>query len=267
MNGRLDRHVAIVTGASGGIGEGVARALARQGAAVVVNFHGHGEAASVIVADIQRVGGRAMTAQADVSDEADVVRLFDATVAAFGRVDVLVANSGIQKDAPIAEMTLADWRAVLDVDLTGQFLCCREAVRRFRAQDPSRRPARAAGVIVSMSSVHEIVPWAGHVNYAASKGGIRMMVQTLAQEVARDHIRVNAIAPGAIKTSINKPMWDDKDKLAQLLTLVPYNRIGEVEDVAAAAVFLASDEADYVTGTTLFVDGGMTLYPSFRDNG
>ena len=182
-------------------------------------------------------------------------------------MDVLIANSGIQKDAPIADMTLADWKAVLDVDLTGQFLCCREAVRRFRAQERAGRPARAAGAIVSMSSVHERIPWAGHINYAASKGGIRMMIQTLAQEVSVDRIRVNAIAPGAIKTDINKSVWNDKDKLGQLLTLIPYGRIGEVEDVAAAAVFLASDEADYVTGATLFVDGGMALYPSFRDNG
>ncbi len=267
MTARLDRHVAIVTGASGGIGEGVARAMAREGAAIVVNFHSHGEKANAIAAGIERAGGRALTVQADVSYEADVARMFDEAAAAFGRVDVLIANSGIQKDAPIADMTLADWKAVLDVDLTGQFLCCREAVRRFRAQDPAGRPARAAGAIVSMSSVHERIPWAGHINYAASKGGIRMMVQTLAQEVSVDRIRVNAIAPGAIKTDINKSVWNDKDKLGQLLTLIPYGRIGEVEDVAAAAVFLASDEADYVTGATLFVDGGMALYPSFRDNG
>ena len=267
MHARLDQHVAIVTGGSGGIGEGVARAMAREGAAVVVNFHSHAETADAIAADIQRAGGRAIAVRADVSQEADVIRLFEAATAAFGRVDVLVANSGIQKDAPIAEMTLADWKAVLDVDLTGQFLCCREAIRRFRAQDRAGRPARAAGAIVSMSSVHERIPWSGHVNYAASKGGIRMMVQTLAQEVATDRIRINAIAPGAIKTEINKPVWNDNGKLAQLLTLVPYGRIGEVEDVAAAAVFLASDEADYVTGATLFVDGGMALYPSFRDNG
>jgi glucose 1-dehydrogenase len=267
MSGRLAGQAAIVTGASMGIGEGVACAFAAEGAAVAVNFHSHEEEAHRIVAGIEARGGRAIAVGADVSDEDEVKRLFDAAASAFGRIDVLVANSGIQKDAPVAEMTLADWKAVIDVDLTGQFLCCREAIRRFRAQDPKARPARAAGAIVSMSSVHQRIPWAGHVNYAASKGGIAMMVETLAQEVAGDRIRVNAIAPGAIRTPINEDVWGDEGKLERLLGLIPYGRIGEAADVAAAAVFLASDAADYVTGATLFVDGGMALYPAFRDNG
>jgi glucose 1-dehydrogenase len=188
-------------------------------------------------------------------------------MAAFGRIDVVVANSGMQKDAPVAEMTLDDWKAVLDVDLTGQFLCCREAVRRFRGQATAGRPFRAAGSIVSMSSVHDRIPWAGHINYAASKGGVRMMVETLAQEVAGDGIRVNAVAPGAIRTPINKDAWGSEAALAKLLTLIPYGRIGEPEDVARAVAWLASDEADYVTGVTLYVDGGMVLYPGFREGG
>lgn len=263
----LDGAVAVITGASSGIGHAVARRLAQDGAAVCIDYHAHAEPAEELADAIRRGGGRAIAVGADVSDEADVARLFGEAAGAFGRVDVLVANSGAQRDNPIERMTLADWRAVIDLDLTGQFLCCREAVARFRGQDRAGRPFRAAGVIVSIGSVHDRIPWAGHINYAASKGGVRMMVQTLAQEVARDAIRVNAVAPGAIRTPINRAAWDDPEALERLLKLVPYGRIGEPEDVAAAVAWLASDAADYVTGTTLDVDGGMLLYPEFRDNG
>jgi glucose 1-dehydrogenase len=264
---RLSGHSVLVTGASSGIGFEIAREMALAGASVAINYHSHQEPAEKLAKEIQTKGGTAITLGGDVSQEADVTRLFDETVRAFGRIDVLVANSGIQKDAPVADMTLDDWRAVIEVNLTGQFLCCREAVRRFRRQDKTGRPARSAGNILCMSSVHERIPWAGHLNYASSKGGIRMLVQTLAQEVAQDGIRVNALAPGAIRTPINHEAWETEAALKQLLKLIPYGRIGEPEDVARAAVWLASDEADYVTGTTLFVDGGMALYPEFRDNG
>lgn len=263
----LAGHCAIVTGASSGIGLAVAEALAGAGASVVVNYRSHAQPAEELTRRITDQGGRAIAVQADVSQEEDVVRLFDATIAAFGRVDVLVANSGVQKDAAIAEMSLEDWNTVIDINLTGQFLCAREAVRRFRAQPAEGRPARSAGVIITMSSVHEVIPWAGHINYASAKGGSRMLTRSLAQEVAVDRIRVNAIAPGAIKTPINKEAWGSEEALAKLLRLIPYGRIGEPEDVARAAVWLASNDADYVTGTTLFVDGGMSLYPEFRDNG
>ena len=263
----LANHAAIVTGASSGIGLAVAEALASAGAAVLVNYRSNAEAAEELVGRIIGQGGRAIAAEGDVSKEADVVRLFDEAAEAFGQIDILVANSGVQKDAAIAAMSLDDWNTVIDINLTGQFLCAREAVRRFRAQPRDRRPARSAGTIIAMSSVHEVVPWAGHINYASAKGGIRMLTRSLAQEVASDGIRVNAVAPGAIKTPINKDAWDSEEALTKLLRLIPYGRIGEPEDVARAIVWLASDDADYITGTTLFVDGGMTLYPEFRDNG
>jgi glucose 1-dehydrogenase len=266
-NGRLAGHTALITGASSGIGLCIAEQFATAGAAVAINYRSHREPAEALAAAIVSRGGKAIAVEADVSKERDVINLFDRVISAFGRIDLLVANSGFQKDAAIAEMSLEDWHAVLDVDLTGQFLCCREAVRRFRGQSPAARPARSAGVIVCMSSVHERIPWAGHANYAASKGGVHMFMQTLAQEVAGDRIRVNAIAPGAIRTPINKEVWDDPAALERLLKLIPYGRIGEPEDVARAAVWMSSDEADYVTGTTIFIDGGMTLYPEFRDNG
>ncbi len=266
-NASLTGTCALVTGASSGIGLEVARGLARAGAAVAINYRAHAEPAVALAAEIGAAGGHAVAIGADVSKEEEVRRLFAQTVSALGRLDALVANSGLQKDAPIAKMTLADWHAVMDVDLTGQFLCCREAIAIFRAQGEAARPARARGSIVCMSSVHEIIPWAGHVNYAAAKGGVRMLMQSLAQEVAPDGIRVNAVAPGAIRTPINREAWDTPEALARLLKLIPYGRIGEPDDVARAVAWLVSDDADYVTGTTLFVDGGMTLYPGFADNG
>jgi len=266
-NGRLTNHVAIITGASSGIGLGIAEAMANEGAAVVVNYHSHQDSADELVERIRSQGGRGIAVKGDVSQEEDVVRLFDEAASAFGRIDVLVSNSGVQKDAAVADMSLQDWNTVIGINLTGQFLCAREAVRRFRTQHKHDRPARSAGTIIAMSSVHEIIPWAGHINYASAKGGVRMLTRSLAQEVAVDGIRVNAIAPGAIRTPINKEAWDSDEALTKLLRLIPYGRIGEPEDIARAAVWLASDEADYVTGTTLFVDGGMSLYPEFRDNG
>ena len=204
--------------------------------------------------------------QADVSKEDDIARLFDACDEAYGRVDIVVANAGLQQDAAFADMTLEGWGKVIDVNLTGQFLCLREAVRRFRAQ-PASELSRARGKIVCMSSIHEIVPWAGHVNYAASKGGVAMLMKSLAQEVSCERIRVNSVAPGAIATDINEEAWRTREAREKLLELIPYARVGEKEDVARAVAWLASDDSDYVVGTTLLVDGGMSLYPAFRENG
>lgn len=262
----LSGYRVLVTGASSGIGQGVAVAFGRAGAHVVVNYRSDDEGAADAVRQIEEGGGTAVAVKADVSDPEQVTTLFAAAVEALGGLDVLVANAGLQKDAPALEMSVEDWRTVVDVNLTGQFLCCQAAARQFLAQGDDR-PARAAGSIICMSSVHDRIPWAGHANYSASKGGIDMLMRTLAQEWAPERIRVNSISPGAIKTPINTDAWSTPEAEAELLRLIPYGRVGVVEDVAAAAVWLASDAADYVTGTTLYVDGGMTTYPEFSDGG
>ena len=259
----LTGQVAIVTGASSGLGRASAIAFAKAGAKVAVNYNSSADKARAVVEEIEQAGGEAFACEADTSDEAAVLKLFDETVARFGGVDIVFANAGMQKDAPYAELSLEDWKRVIDVNLTGQFLVSREAVRRFRTQG-DRGVSRAIGKILFMSSVHEVIPWAGHANYAASKGGSGMLMRTLAQEVAGDRIRVNGIAPGAIATEINADATADQNKL---LELIPYARIGDPDDVARAALFLASDAADYIVGSTLTIDGGMSLYPGFRDNG
>lgn len=263
----LANQRAIVTGASSGIGEAIARAFGDAGASVLVNYHSHPDEADRVVQDIVGSGGKAFPVQADVSKPEDCGRLFDEAQRQMGGVDILVANAGIQRDAPFAEMTLDDWRAVLDVNLTGQFLCAQEAVRRFRSQGMDANRSRALGRIVFISSVHQRIPWAGHANYAAAKGGLKLLMQSMAQELAGEKIRVNAIAPGAIRTAINRSAWETEAAERSLLELIPYGRIGDPEDVAQAALWLASDRSDYVVGTTLFIDGGMLLYPGFREGG
>jgi len=266
MNLSLKNQVALVTGASSGLGYACAEALAREEAAVVINYHSQAEPAEELAEKIRAGGGRAIAVKGDVSKEADVDNLFAQTLAEFGRLDILVANSGLQKDAPSIDMTLEEWNTVLDVNLTGQFLCARAALRQFRDQGHSPEISRAAGKIIHMSSVHQLIPWAGHVNYAASKGGVDLLMKTLAQEVGEARIRVNSVAPGAIATAINEETTQGEAGKA-LLKLIPYGRIGAAEDVANAVVWLASDLSDYVHGTTLFIDGGMSLYPGFHDNG
>jgi len=262
----LEGQVALVTGASSGIGKAAAKALADAGAAVVVNYNSHAEPAQQLVAEIQAAGGRAIAVEADVSNESDVEQMLRQTLNEFGRLDILVANSGMQRDAAILDMTLEDWNAVIQVNLTGQFLCARAAIRQFVAQGIDSSISRAAGKIIHMSSVHERIPWAGHVNYAASKGGVDLLMRSLAQEVSHQRIRINSVAPGAISTAINEEVTQG-DAADKLLELIPYGRIGAVEDVANAIVWLASDASDYVVGASLFIDGGMSLYPEFRDNG
>ena len=260
---------ALVTGASSGIGKAVAMALAEAGADVCVNYPVEAEMdkAEMEVEEIRAHGGHAFAHQCDVSKETEVASMFDRLRAELGTVDIVVANAGIQRDAPLTEMTLSQWNRVLEVNLTGQFLCAREAVREFRRRGMRPDVSRSLGKFICMSSVHEVIPWAGHVNYAASKGGVMLMMKSIAQEVAPLRIRVVSIAPGAIRTPINREAWETPEAYQALLKLIPAKRIGETDDIARATVFLASDEADYITGTTLFVDGGMTLYPGFEAGG
>jgi len=258
---------ALVTGGNSGIGRAVAIGLGGAGADVSVNYVSRPEETEEVVSEIERLGADAIPLRADVADEAQVEAMFRAHLDRFGRIDILVANAGLQRDAPFAEMSLADWNIVIGINLTGQFLCCRAAVRAMQRTGIVEGVSKAAGKIICMSSVHQQIPWAGHVNYAASKGGVMLMMESLAQEVAPLKIRVNAIAPGAIKTPINTCAWSTPEAARGLLQLIPYGRIGEPEDIARAAVWLASDESDYVTGTTLIVDGGMMLYPEFARGG
>jgi glucose 1-dehydrogenase len=220
-----------------------------------------------VAEEIRRSGVRAFAHQADVSKEDEVEQMFGRAIAQFGTIDVLVNNAGLQRDAPFHEMTLAQWNTVIAVNLTGQFLCARSAVREFLRRGVVETVSRAAGKIICISSVHEIIPWAGHANYAASKGGVLMLMKTLAQEVAPKRIRVNGIAPGAVRTPINTAAWSTPEAYRKLMGLVPYQRVGEPEDIAQAVVWLASDQSDYVVGASLFVDGGMTLFPDFAEGG
>ena len=263
----LAGQTALVTGAASGIGAGVARALAAAGAAVAVNYVAGAEQAEAVVGEIREAGGTAMAVRADVSREDEVEAMFCATLDAWDGLDILVSNAGIQKDAALTEMTLAQWNAVIGVNLTGTFLCAREAARTMIRRGIRPGVSRAAGKILCISSVHEVIPWAGHVNYAASKGGMKLFMQSLAQELAPHRIRVNSVAPGAIQTPINRAAWETPAALESLLTLIPYGRIGQPQDIGNAVAWLASDAADYVHGQTIFVDGGMTLYPEFARGG
>jgi glucose 1-dehydrogenase len=264
---KLSGQTALVTGANSGIGEGVAISLGEAGANVVVNYVANPDAANEIVEKIKSFGSNAVAIQADVSKEDQVISMFQQTVQQFGTLDILVNNAGLQRDARFHEMTLAQWQLVIDVNLTGQFLCAREAVREFLRRGIVPERSVACGKIICMSSVHELIPWGGHANYATSKGGIKMLMQSLAQEYGGQKIRVNSICPGAIKTPINKSAWDTEAAYNNLMTLIPYNRIGVPEDIGKLAVFLASDDSDYMTGASIFIDGGMTVFEGFSTGG
>jgi glucose 1-dehydrogenase len=263
----LEGQTALVTGASSGIGAEVARAMAAAGANVGVNYPSDKLQADRVVSAITNAGGRAISLQADVSREDQVIAMFKKLIATYGTIDILVSNAGIQKDSAFADMTLQQWNAVIGVNLTGGFLCAREAVKEFLRRGVVPERSKAAGKIIFTSSVHEVIPWAGHANYASSKGGMMMLMKTIAQELAPKKIRVNGIGPGAIETPINESVWSTPEGVASMCKLIPYGRIGETTDVAPVAVWLASDQADYITGTTVFVDGGMLLYPGFRTGG
>ncbi|MBL6749418.1 MAG: glucose 1-dehydrogenase [Nevskia sp.] len=263
----LKGQKALVTGASSGIGAGVAMALAAAGADVVVNYASSAAGAEKVVGQITALGRKALAIKADVSREDEVGAMFKQMFAAWGTLDILVNNAGLQQDSAFVDMTLEQWNKVIGINLTGMFLCSSLAVKEFIRRGINAEVSRAAGKIICMSSVHEVIPWAGHVNYAASKGGVKLLMQSLAQELAPQKIRINSVAPGAIQTPINRAAWETPEALSSLLTLIPYGRIGLPEDIGKAVVWLASDDSDYVSGQTLFVDGGMTLYPEFARGG
>jgi len=263
----LENQVALVTGGDSGIGKGVASQLAKAGAKVVINHVDAHEVAQLTVDEIKAAGGEAYAIHADVSKEDEVQAMFAEMFKQYGTIDILVNNAGLQRDSKFVDMSLEQWNTVISINLTGQFLCAREAAKEFIRRGVVQDRSRAAGKIICMSSVHEVIPWGGHVNYAASKGGIMMLMKSMAQELAPHKIRVMSIGPGAIETHINQAAWSTPEALQKLLTLIPYNRVGVTEDIGKLAAWLASDEADYITGTTIFMDGGMTLYPGFADNG
>lgn len=266
---RLRNQTCIITGASSGIGKATAQCMGMEGANIVVNYLGNKEQAEEVAQWINANAdcGEAITIKADVSDESEVREMFEKTISHFGTVDVCVANAGIQIDHPLHEMPLSAWQKVLDVNLTGQFLCAREAILEFKRRGMRKEVSCSLGKIIHMSSVHEVIPWAGHANYAASKGGLHLLMESICQEYGPDKVRCNSIAPGAIKTDINKAVWSTKKGIEGMLKLIPYKRIGIPEDVANVACWLASDESDYINGTTILVDGGMTCYPGFATNG
>ncbi len=263
----LQGQTALVTGASSGIGAGIARVMGAAGANVVVNFISNERASDRIVKDIKSAGGDALAVKADVSKEDQVISMFKTALDTYETLDILVNNSGVQKDSNFVDMTLAQWQGVLEVNLTGAFLCAREAVKEFIRRGVVPERSKSSGKIIFISSVHEVIPWAGHVNYAASKGGIMLFMKSLAQELAPHKIRVNSVGPGAVKTNINRQAWETPEAEAELLKLIPYNRVGVTEDIGKVAAWLASDESDYITGTTVYADGGMLLYPGFATGG
>ncbi|MFZ6010639.1 MAG: SDR family oxidoreductase [Bacteroidota bacterium] len=264
---KLNGQVALITGASSGIGAGVAKAMAREGASVAINYSSSPEKAEKVLAEIKAEGGDGFIVKADVSRESDVTQMFHQILKRYSTLDILVNNAGLQNDAKFHELSLEQWNHVIGINLTGQFLCAREAIKEFLRRGVVPGRSKAAGKIICMSSVHEVIPWAGHANYAASKGGVMMLMKSIAQEYAPMKIRVNSIGPGAIRTPINHAAWQTPESYDNLLKLIPAKRIGEAEDIGGAAVWLASDDSDYVNGITLFVDGGMLLYPGFEDNG
>jgi glucose 1-dehydrogenase len=257
MPTRLAGRRALVTGSATGIGRATVQRLAAEGADAVVNYVGSSDAADEVVEEISRAGGRAIAVQADVSSEEQVQAMFArAREELGGPVDILVNNAGIEKPFLLVDMPLEEWNKVIGVNLTGAFLCAREAARGMVAAD-------APGIIVNVSSVHEVIPWERFGHYCASKGGMKLWAQTIAKELAPKRIRVVNVAPGAIATPINKDVLEDDVKRRAVEAEIPWGRFGKPEEIAAAVAWLASDEAEYVTATTLFVDGGMTAYPGF----
>jgi glucose 1-dehydrogenase len=252
-------RIAVVTGSSRGIGKAIALAFAKSNeySGIVVNARRMHEA-QMVSDEIKSMGCDSIAVEADISKENDCVRIITETIKHFGRIDVLVNNAGIQEDVPFTETTLKEWYRIIGVNLTGPFICSREAVKYMRRQQNPK-----SGCIVNISSVHQTIPKPHYVPYAASKAGVEMMTKTMALELANENIRANIVAPGAIETDMNKELKEDEKELERILKRIPIGRVGGPEEVANVVEFLASDKASYITGASSFVDGGMTLYPSF----
>ena len=257
---RLEAKRALVTGASSGIGRAIALQFAQEGASVAVNYLSNPQAAEAVVEEIRAFGQTGIAIKADVSNAHEVEAMFARAVPELGGLDILVNNAGMETHHPFLEMPLEAWRKVIDVNLTGAFLCAQQAARAMV-------DSGFGGSIVNITSVHQIVPWGGYAHYCAAKAGLDMMSKTLALELATQKVRVNSVAPGAIATPINENVWGNPEGLKDLLRKIPSDRIGQPEEVATVVAFLCSDEASYVTGATLYVDGGLTLYPDFRHGG
>lgn len=255
------KKVAIITGSSEGIGRAIAIAFAKskEYSGIVTNSRKI-ERAQRISDEINLLECNSIAIQADVSKESDCIKLIEETIKKYGRLDVLVNNAGIQQDVSFEITSIEEWYKIIGVDLTGPFVCSREAVKHMKKQDPR------GGCIINISSVHQTIPKPHYVPYATSKAGIEMMTKTMALELAKDNIRVNLVAPGAIDTDMNTILRDNKTELESVLRLIPMGKIGSADDVANVVEFLASNKASYITGASYFVDGGMTLYPSFGLN-
>lgn len=256
----LNGKTAVITGASKGIGAAIALRLGAEGVNIIVNYNSDRQGADETVSQILAAGGKALAVQGDVSKEGVADALVKAALDGFGGLDIFVNNAGMERPAHTHEMTLDNWQKIIDVNLTGVFLGARAALRHFTAN-------KIKGNIINMSSVHEQIPWPRFAHYAASKGGVKLLNETMAMEYAREGIRVNAIGPGAINTPINQEKMQDPAQKAALEAIIPMGYAGEPQAVANAAAWLASEQSSYVTGITLFVDGGMTLYPAFMNNG
>jgi glucose 1-dehydrogenase len=257
---RLQGKRALVTGSNSGIGRAIALRLAQEGAEVAINYLTHPEAADEVVKQIVDGGGKALAVQADVSDEAQVDKMFESVTGEFGGLDIMVNNAGMETFHPFLEMPADAWRKVIEVDLTGAFLCAQRAARVMVQSG-------AGGSIVNITSVHQVIPWGGYAHYCAAKAALDMLTKTAALELANQKVRVNTVAPGAIATPINQNVWSNPESLKDLLRKIPTERMGQPEEIAAVVAFLCSDDASYVTGASLLADGGMTLYPEFRHGG
>nr|WP_263314973.1 glucose 1-dehydrogenase [Mammaliicoccus sp. Marseille-Q6498] len=252
----LKDKVVIITGGNSGIGKSTSERFGREESKVVINYLDHAEDAEAIVKTIKESGGDAIAVQGDVSKEEDIKNLIQKAHEKFGRIDVMINNAGFEKPIPTHEMSLEEWSKVIDINLTGAFLGSREAVKYYLEHD-------IKGQIINTASVHDVIPWPNYVNYAASKGGLKLMMETMSMEYGKNGIRINNVSPGAVVTEHTREKFSDPATRKETLEMIPLNEIGEADQVANINAFLASEQAHYIHGTTIYVDGGMTNYPAF----